>query len=577
MIFLFLATLGAQAAEYSLPPTVIEAPPLEALSYDPLLPEDQSKVGTRGSLSSEWRARSPLPLNDYGRAGTLAQFRGYGRTADDTSVQTLGVPLNPPQGGGENLAIFPPFLWSSSRFQAGAASTPLDPLASSGALTLDLWSAAAVRSRASMAEISQHLSGELQQTALGWSGASEQNALALRVGLSLGNARGYSGSLSARRSLGAQGARVQFHLLTTDLEEKSEGSRSFPTPGASTRTLRTMPVLEWSSDPWKASIFVDVSRRDYKAGTSSTTDQPVQGGAQFAYLTPDWTFGLSGRATHYRGSSIGEVRESTGAIVGARRFNALSALMEVGAGVRPRFSSRSSTQLAPMANAGARWEGASRDVLYARAGWTTKLASLSDRFYSIAGYFEPNPSLGTEETSSLLVGWEKPISERVTQRLETLYQHKRALHLLSSIGGGKYQVRNVDSADLLHARYKLQAEFGAFALSSDLLFSSTQVGATGNALAYSPAFTHRLRAGWTQQRWSFGTLLRTQTSVRTSSGRTLGGHGLWDWEAAYALRAAPVELEMSLTLENTLNREVEWIEDYRAEGRRVTLGLVARL
>lgn len=572
-----LLVLGAQAAEYSLPPTVIEAPPLEALSYDPLLPEDRSKTGMRGSLSGEWSARAPLPLNDYGRRGTLAQFRGYGRTADDTSVQTLGIPLNPPQGGGENLAVFPSFLWSSSRFQAGAASTPLDPLASSGALTLDLWSAAAARVRASTAEVTQMLSSDLQQSAFGWAGADERHALALRGGLSLGNARGYSGSLSARRTLGTQGARVQFHLLTTDLEEKSEGSRSFPTPGATTRTLRTLPVLEWSSDPWKASVFGDVSRRDYKAGTSSTSDQPAQGGAQFAYLTPDWTLGLSGRLTHYRGSALGEVRESTGAVVGARRFTALSALMEVGAGVRPRFSSRSSAQLAPTMNVGARWEQASRDVLYARGGWTTKLASLSDRFYSIPGFFEPNPNLGTEQTSSLLVGWETPLSERITQRLETLYQHKRELHLLTSIGGGKYQVRNADSADLLHLRHKVQIELSAFALSSDLLFTSTQVGAAGNALAYSPAFMHRLRAGWTEGRWNLGTTLRTQTSVRATSGRTLGGHGTWDWEAAYNLRAAPVELEFSLTLENTLDRSIEWIEDYPVEGRRVTLGLVARL
>jgi outer membrane cobalamin receptor len=175
------------------------------------------------------------------------------------------------------------------------------------------------------------------------------------------------------------------------------------------------------------------------------------------------------------------------------------------------------------------------------------------------------------------VGWEKPLSDRVTQRLETLYQHKRDLHLLSSISGGKYQVRNVDSADLLHLRHKLQAELDALALSSDLLFASTQVGATGSRLAYTPTFTHRLRAGWMQGRWNFGALLRTQTSVRTSSGGTLGGHGLWDLEGAYSLRTATLEIELSLTLENLTDRAIEWIEDYPSEGRRVVLGLVARL
>ncbi len=60
-------------------------------------------------------------------------------------MQALGIPLNPPQGGGFDLSIFPQFIWSGFQYQAGPALGTFDPRGTAGSLTLLPWSAEALK------------------------------------------------------------------------------------------------------------------------------------------------------------------------------------------------------------------------------------------------------------------------------------------------------------------------------------------------------------------------------------------------------------------------------------------------
>jgi outer membrane cobalamin receptor len=233
--------------------------------------------------------------------------------------------------------------------------------------------------------------------------------------------------------------------------------------------------------------------------------------------------------------------------------------------------------LSPTLSLGARLKPSPIDTLYFRSGLTSRLPSLSDRFYSIPGFFEPNPNLRSEKTSSALLGWESALSQNLQQRLESIYQHKRDLQLLVAIDQARYQVQNTQSADLLHLRHQLDLNLGRFTFQNDLLFTRTQVGPLKNPLAYSPLFTHRIGSQALWGALSMGVFFRSQTSSRGPSGRSLGGHSLVDFEGSYLLSARPWTLELSWAVENVLDRAVDLIEDYTADGRRLSLGLVARM
>ena len=135
------------------------------------------------------------------------QFRGLGRSAEDTDVQALGIPLNPPQGGGFDLSIFPQFLWASFEFQAGPALGTFDPRGTAGSLTLVPWTSQALASG---------LAGSGRAIALGSTAnlfqvsaaASDGKSVAAVVGTSAGAAQGPSAAFE--RALGCR-AKVRLY------------------------------------------------------------------------------------------------------------------------------------------------------------------------------------------------------------------------------------------------------------------------------------------------------------------------------------------------------------------------------
>jgi hypothetical protein len=125
-----------------LPPVIVKGTATDLILVDQVSPQTHVSHGFDGSSGSSVKALEEnlsLPVSQYGSGAPLSQFKGLGRSVEDTNVQTLGVPLNLPQGGGFDFSTFPQFFWASYRFQAGAGLGAYDPRAVSGTLTLTPW------------------------------------------------------------------------------------------------------------------------------------------------------------------------------------------------------------------------------------------------------------------------------------------------------------------------------------------------------------------------------------------------------------------------------------------------------
>ena len=202
LLYAFLAAtlfaipaVAADSRETRLPTMLVEdAAPIDLLNQDPLLPireGEESLVNGNGNSQKSLLDQVPLNSTSYGKAGTLSQFRGLGRSADDTQIQALGISLNPPQGGGFDFSTFPQYLWSDFQFQLAPGLAALDPRANSGVITLVPWTQKALRIEGSGAR----LTGFGGTSSLGQfsAGYKATEGVALLAGWSVGSAAGPSG------------------------------------------------------------------------------------------------------------------------------------------------------------------------------------------------------------------------------------------------------------------------------------------------------------------------------------------------------------------------------------------------
>lgn len=275
--------------------------PVDLLNDDPILPvvsgATHSTAGS-GSIQRSISNRVPLPYYETGAPGNIAQFRGLGRSVEDTSVQALGVPLNYPQGGGFDLSIFPQFLWAGFQFQSGPSLGAFDPRAISGTVSLLPWTVDALRGETEWQRKFWVMgsSAGLQQTALGM---ARPGSWAAMLGMSLGKSVGPSGSFSIafgdpKRLSG------RFHLLATHLEVQNPGAQSFPTPNARSLTIRMIPVAQvdyrFSEETlYKGSVFIDGSylRSNDPDSQLYSSDHAYQVGTENVLLHGNWRLGLN--------------------------------------------------------------------------------------------------------------------------------------------------------------------------------------------------------------------------------------------------------------------------------------------
>ena len=366
-----------------------------------------------GTLQKSLSDQLALPVVGMENPGGVVQFRGLGRSAEDTDVQALGIPLNPPQGGGFDLSIFPQFLWAGYEYQAGPALGTFDPRGTAGSLTLVPWTAQALGSGA----FSGRISG-LGSTANVYqvsAAASDGKSLAVVAGSSSGDAQGPSAALSGRWRL-SEGEVLSFHLLMTDIDAKTPGPANY-TPFAHQQTVRGIPLVQLDSRVGsdgllKSSVFFDDEYLRWQDPASSslpaTQDHILQLGTENALLVGDWKFGAGLRGVRYGRLGFDDQSEMILNLLASRTFEPGRGLL-----IEPtvRAVGVSDYAVEPEASLGVRGAIGEQAAWFVRGGMARHFPSMLNRFYSYGGFvgypgFTANPALQPERDWTATTGVE---------------------------------------------------------------------------------------------------------------------------------------------------------------------------
>jgi hypothetical protein len=427
----------ADEPEFTLAPIIKDASPLDLLAHDPILPVEQGtpRIDTSsGSVQHSLANQLPYSVTDEANPGTLSQFRGLGRSSDETDVQTLGIPLNYPQGGGFDFSTFPQFFWADFRFQPGPSPAGLDPRGIAGTMALVPWTAKALSDESiSSRYTGLYSNSDLVQLSVG---AKYKDQVAVLAGNSSGLASGPSASISGR--LYEDGAlTLRYHLLFTDIDAEIEENPPEAIVEHS-RTMRTIPVVQadWKVTPellLKSSFFYDnvYLRTDDPAGGDFSQERTDQFGAENALFYKDWKLGASSREVRYNSTASGE--SSFGMNENISSFQ-LSKLLkfESGSGAESGSDSDSGNAFLieptvqamsvsdqgfyPEGTLGLREEwGRESDIahsaVYARGNYARRFPSIVDRYLSVpnanlAFSTNANPNLQVEKDVTGIVGAE---------------------------------------------------------------------------------------------------------------------------------------------------------------------------
>jgi len=566
------------AEEIELEPLVKEGLAGEVLQSDLIVPSQSGGVGGptgNGSILSGIQDQLPISLSQSGRPGNLSQVRGYGISAEDVDTQSFGISLNPPQGGGFDLAVFPFYLWSGFSFQSGPSLNGLNPTARSGTLTLTPWTADALGKEGSMGRSGNFYSssGVNQFFAAGKS----QGGPAWVLGYSLVKAVGPSAGFSTRwnQSFSGSGYSGGFHLLATDLDAETQGPVTYLAPFARMRTTRLIPVLEnayrWGgsqgsgSRVFRSSLFSDFSLLRYRDPGSGfgSRDQVQQWGLENALEFESWKVGASLRQSSYFGIGFQAPLQTLVNFQVSKIFGSVDWIAE------PAFQVAwvNGFGFLPQGSLGFRRDwGKNQPSGYVRLGFSQKVPSLLDRYFAY-GQFVGNPDLKTEEnwTATTGVEWNRESFEAMLQVYAQYRNHVRVL--LSRGSDSLYDtVSNLGGASLIAAQntltYRLDSSWSVYHAFS---WSPSLIIATGRPFPYLPSWTELLGVSlkWgrpvCRAEWSGVLRISGQSGVGVNTDQVLPG--LWVFDTSLNLPLYR-QLRLAARVENVLNHEIQWIAGY---------------
>lgn len=577
-------------------PTVVidDVSSSEALSLDPFIPRTRVELspGTgNGSLNRRLLDALPFSGADQGTPGAMTQFRGVGRSTEDTNVQTLGVPLNPAQGGGFDLSSFPAYLWSSARFQLGLPQGAYDLRASSGTLTLVPWTEHALQDsdanqNVRAVRLTQNFARRLSQTSVGAHTLNARHAplqAAANLGYSQGVVEGPSGSLSARLRANPS-SMIQAHVLATDLKAETPGPARYPTPDAFQRTKRIIPVLqsEWklaSKSHFRLSSFYDSGRLENFDPRSAyeSWQASKQWGVEAAQTLDALRIGATFRRAHYESwSNDGNAFRSPGESQSHASIARTLIWDEHWSG-EPFLQGDwvESLGFYPGGGVAIRYDFDRPLALYARASSTPRFPTLIDRYFTYApmfGFkgFKGNAQLNPERNLSVLFGSEARAGA-LELRTEFFYQRKDDL-----------QIRSPLESDLSYDTMLNQGRGNLFVLTqmSDwkatpwltpylrATYARSEILETGAPFPFQPEWIGILGVDLHSERGAFSVKLwnRAQSSVSSdlSGSVRLPGFSLWSAELALDVGSS---FEFSFRAENLADRKAELSSGFPLPGR----------
>jgi hypothetical protein len=417
--------------EFTLAPIIKDASPLDLLAHDPIIPVEQGtpKINTSsGSVEHSLANDLPYSVTDEASPGQLSQFRGLGRSSDETDVQTLGIPLNYPQGGGFDFSTFPQFFWADFRFQPGPSPAGLDPRGIAGTMSLLPWTAKAISDESTSSRYTAlYSNSDLTQLSVG---AKYKDQVAVLAGNTSGLASGPSASLSGRLYEDGKLA-LRYHLLFTDIDAEIDENPPEVIAEHST-TLRTIPVVQadWKITPellLKSSVYYDNNRlrTDDPSGDDFSQERTDQFGAENALFYEGWKLGASSREVRYNATASGEAAFFQTENISSFQLSKLLKSESEGGGafmIEPTVQAMnvSDQGFYPEGTLGLReeWGQASRSssgmthsAVYARGNYARRFPSIVDRYLNIPNAnpefaVVANPNLQVEKDVTAIVGAE---------------------------------------------------------------------------------------------------------------------------------------------------------------------------
>lgn len=603
---LALSAAPALRAQELAPIIVEETSSSQTLAYDPIVTPVKLRVqGMTGNGSIQRRLSDELPFStvDSAQPGMITQFRGLGRTVEDVNVQSLGVPLNYPQGGGFDLSVFPSYLWSGAQFQLGPQQGAYDAKSSSGTLTLIPWTDAALGSdMRGQGRASQLYARGLGQTAVGGRTSGDGTRAAALVGYSQGRVTGPSGSMSAALKVN-ESVRIRTHVLATRLEVLDSGSSTFPTPNGKQVTSRWIPVLQsearlGSTRFLRTTAFYDSTRLDNDNGFTDaltrfvSTATPRQAGIELAYLDDDFRFGFLGRRVFYQSVSedsfYGVLEQNPAPEWQTHLSLSRTHVLDRHWSWEPQLQGdwvEGGPGFRLGGGIGVRYDFEAPRALYARAAFTPRFASLVDRYFyfpAIGGErgFRGNPALEPERNVTAVLGYETRGAE-ARSRTEFFYQGKENLHARSALPSDPATFDTLSNSGrgrmfALVSTWEWPA-FTQVALFSTGSFTDARTIETSRPYAYQPKWTGILGARVhdpEDRRWSFRLWARASTEFEADANKRLPGYTLVHADIDFSIGE---RFFFQLRLENLGDRRIEITRGYPLLGRVGALNVTAQL
>jgi hypothetical protein len=539
-----------------------------------------------GGLGTQISLETNITVSTSGQPGSRASLIGLGRSAEETDVRALGISLSPPQGGGFDLSSFPSTFWSS--YSPGISSSSRvnafrDPRAPSGVLELMPWTAASLlqpETEASTFSVFQNASSlSVFESAVGFTTADR--SVATWAAYSSGLIQGPSAALSwmsgksSRREQGVWDA----HILFSDLNSQSPGSESFPTPGATQRSSRVIPILGWQrrTTPagWTAlRAFADFGMIDYQAPSIdfASVDRSSRLGMSLSQEFPVAPhFGVSLERSQLQQTSLTDIQEWT-AMGWIKRPLSLTDRLRIEPRVQLLWISGLASRGGPLADVDVRHrlEGPFNE-LHFNLSSAIRAPSLLNRFYE-SPIFNGNPELGAERVWSARLGtsgsfWRAAAFAEVRQN--------------ALITTGVTRPYNSGTARLAGAELSAQRELdqmGRWSVQQSLRFTQSRVDDGGAPFPLVPDWSAQGGIRWRGgAAWSSALSFRAVSSFATGLGSQLEGFSLWNFEITSQMTPVRLPLRASFRVENILAQKAYWIPDYPVPGRVFSVALTSEL
>ena len=520
-----------------------------------------SSLGKQSRVSTLSRT-SVFPSDNLGYpSGAILSGTG-GRTADDTQVSTLGVPLNAAQGGGADFSAFPSFLWSD---------VETSPQGVSGNIQFKLWTRETLASLPTQSTRSQFTSS-YRRDVQSFSFSTKQENMAVTAGLNTGELEGPAGALSY--SLIREPVRhLMFHIIATSDDGVNPGSITFPTPHAHKKMWRVIPVLEFHQEfnetlTLETTAFSDLQELQFTDPANplySSDDRIQQYGIENAVLLNPYTFGLSCRSVHYVSSTFHELKEWPLESRLSRDFN-LSDLSAAKLTATANYLDTVGTY--PGAKAAIKVARTPKQYYFGELNTTPKMPTLINRYYQISGYFNGNPALKPERVNALIFGFTGDLGKfQTTTTAKAEYRNQIQVNQNQT-------VVNAGNASLLYLTEECTYIFmDALKLTTGTLLSYSRL--QDQALPYPdlPTFSQTVQLIFNpSDRMELNLLGKYVGPSTAAGGRFHPNYTLIDWGGRYHFNQ---NYALSMGIDNIFDDRAQVVLDYPLPGRIGYLALQA--